>query len=78
MKRATEGDVLTLRLPMPAKRLYARPNVRMDIWDLHPLESAAFSRRTPVPDIDTWAGRAATPLTQTGGTTCSTARQRQV
>ena len=27
----SKGDVVTLRLPMPAERLYAHPNVRMDV-----------------------------------------------
>jgi hypothetical protein len=27
-------------------------------WDLHPLESAAFTRRTPMADIDRFAGTA--------------------
>ena len=30
-RRWSRGDVVTLRLPMPAERLYSHPNVRMDI-----------------------------------------------
>ena len=30
-RRWSKGDVVTLTLPMPAERLYAHPNVRMDV-----------------------------------------------
>ena len=73
-----EGDVVTLDLKMPAERLYAHPNVRMDVGRAAlrrgPLIYCVEEADNPGGPVQTWRCRAQCRSTPHGGSTCLVAR----